>query len=344
MLFDRRQRRWAAGALALTVVGALLVEAFWRSTLAHVADLRLAGEVSGIRPSEDLIEALLRHIPDFAIAAVVAVLALRATRSFRDALFFGFCAAAGLLVLVQNAQSWGILSLHAGAAVAAELALGAEAVRVGRLGRPSLGRGAPLLLAALVLPTIAHCTAALGLHAALATARAGESFGLPTFGEVRLVQLWSPGEHALAKAYLESLRDGARLLARLDPKPSRVSVLDFANGLSAGLGLPPARGDSAWLHWGRNVDERHFIAPEALFGDVGVLMVPKWGVNHAPLFDLYGPYVVRAFRPVGESAGWTAYVRNEPPVPRQVAGAAVLQRPRDNDVGAHAAQNRSLGR
>jgi hypothetical protein len=68
------------------------------------------------------------------------------------------------------------------------------------------------------------------------------------------VRLWSPGEHGLAKAYLDSLRDGAQALAGLEPEPTRVAVLDFANGLSAGLGLSPPRGDSAWLHWGRNVD------------------------------------------------------------------------------------------
>jgi hypothetical protein len=79
--------------------------------------------------------------------------------------------------------------------------------------------------------------------------------------------------------------------------------------LSAGLGLAPPRGDSAWLHWGRNVDDAHHIPPEELFGGVEVLMVPKWGVNHAPLFQLYGAYVQQTFEPVRETAGWTVHRR-----------------------------------
>jgi hypothetical protein len=39
------------------------------------------------------------------------------------------------------------------------------------------------------------------------------------------------------------------------------------------------------------------------------MMVPKWGVNHAPLFELYGPYVGQAFEPVRETAGWTVHRR-----------------------------------
>src|SRR3712207_4145585 len=42
MLFDSRGRRWAAGALGLTLVCGLAVEAFWQSSLAYLADLRLA--------------------------------------------------------------------------------------------------------------------------------------------------------------------------------------------------------------------------------------------------------------------------------------------------------------
>jgi hypothetical protein len=312
MLFDSRQRVWAAIAMVLTLVTGLVVEAFWRSTLAHIGDLMLASRVSGARPLADLIEVGLRHLPDFAFFTMLAGFALWHSRSLRDALFFGFCAGAGVLIANQNAQPWGIISLHAGAAVAAELLLRSDAQRTSVAGSspiPRFSAGAPLLFLAIVLPTLIHCLVALGLHTALAVGRAGESFGLPQLERVRLVRLWSPGEHGLSHAYLESLRDGARALTGLEPKPTRVSVLDFANGLSAGLGLPPPRGDSAWLHWGRNVDEVHHTPPEQLFADVDILMVPTWGVNPAPLFALYGPYVQQAFRPIRETAGWTVYRR-----------------------------------
>jgi hypothetical protein len=317
MLFDARQRVWAAMAIVVTLVTGLIVEAFWRSTFAHVADLILASRVSGARPLADLIEVGLRHLPDFAFFSMLAGFALWRTRSLRDALFYGFCAGAGVLVANQNAQPWGIISLHAGAAVAAELLLRSDAHRTSvaaSSGNPRFSAGAPLLFLAIILPTLIHCLVALGLHTALALGRAGESFGDESAGlakleRVRLVRLWSPGEHGLSHAYVESLRDGARALTGLEPEPTRVSVLDFANGLSAGLGLPPPRGDSAWLHWGRNVDGAHHIPPEELFADVDIMMLPKWGVNHAPLLALYGPYVQQAFRPIRETAGWTVYRR-----------------------------------
>jgi hypothetical protein len=312
MLFDSRQRISAAGAIAATLVAGLVVEVFWRSSLAHVADLMLASRISGARPLADFIEVFLRHLPDFAFFAMLAGFALWRTRSLRDLLFFGFCSGAGVLIAVQNAQPWGIISLHAGAAVAAELLLRSETQEPGVGSVPASARlaaGAPLLFLAIILPTLVHCVAALGLHTALAAGQAGESFGLKNLERVRLVRLWSPGEHGLAKAYLDSLRDGARALSDLEPKPTRVSVLDFANGLSAGLGLPPPRGDSAWLHWGRNVDDAHHIPPDDLFGGVEIMMVPKWGVNHAPLFELYGSYVQQGFEPVRETQGWTVYRR-----------------------------------
>lgn len=312
MLLDARQRAWAAAALVLILTAAIVIEALWRSSLAHVADLMLASKVSGARPIGDLVEVVLRHIPDFAFFAVLATLAVRRTRRLLDLLYLGFCVGAGVLIANQNSQPWGIISLYAGAAVAAELLLRSEREQAsGRSGLrgPQLATGAPLLFLAIVLPTLLHCIVALLLHTALALRHAGESFGIAKLERIRLVRLWSPGEHGLSKAYLESLRDGARALEGLEPKPTRVSVLDFANGLSAGLGLPPPRGDSAWLHWGRNVDDAHHIPPEDLLGGVEVLMVPKWGVNHAPLFHLYGAYVQQAFEPVRETTSWTVHRR-----------------------------------
>jgi hypothetical protein len=153
---------------------------------------------------------------------------------------------------------------------------------------------------------------ALGLHAGLAAARAGEPFGLPGFERVRLALLWSPGDHAFSTAYLASVRDGARLLATLPEKPRNVSVLDFANPFSAGLGLDPPRGDNAWLHWGRNVDAAHFLPPERLFAGVQVVMDPKWGINSEPLRGLYGDYIRTAFEPLRESDAWVVRQRRQP--------------------------------
>jgi hypothetical protein len=155
---------------------------------------------------------------------------------------------------------------------------------------------------------------ALGLHTALAATHTGEPFGLPRFGQLRLTTLWVPGDRSFMTDYLESIRAGARLLDDLPETPERVSVLDFANPFSAGLGLPPPRGDNAWLHWGRNVDDRHHIPPERLLGDVDVLMVPKGGINDVPLRNLYGAYIREAFEPVRETGRWNVYRRRAPKV------------------------------
>ncbi len=313
MLFDRSQRRWAAGAIGLTLLAGLVIEAFWQSSLAHLADLVLTSRVSGSRGFVDLAIGFLRHLADYVMLGIFAALVLWRTRSLRDFLFFGLCTGPGLLIQNQNSQPWGIITIHAGAAVAAEILLRLESGRQ-EPGRNalSLAAGAPLLLMALLLPTGLHCFMALGLHAGLAAARAGEPFGLPGFERIRLALLWSPGDHAFSTAYLASVRDGARLLAALPEKPRNVSVLDFANPFSAGLGLDPPRGDNAWLHWGRNVDAAHFLPPEQLFAGVQVLMDPKWGINSEPLRGLYGEYVRTAFEPLRESDSWVVRQRRQP--------------------------------
>ncbi|HLM39332.1 MAG TPA: hypothetical protein VK434_07015 [Microvirga sp.] len=313
MLFDRSQRRWAAGAIGLTLLAGLAIEAFWQSSLAHLADLMLTSRVSGSRGFVDLAAGFLRHLADYVMLGIFVALVLRRTRSLRDLLFFGLCAGPGLLIQNQNSQPWGIITLHAGAAVAAEILLRLEDRRQEPGSNPPpLAAGAPLLLLALLLPTGLHCLMALGLHAGLAAARAGEPFGLPGFERVRLALLWSPGDHAFSTAYLASVRNGARLLATLPEKPRNVSVLDFANPFSAGLGLDPPRGDNAWLHWGRNVDAAHFLPPERLFAGVQVVMDPKWGINSEPLRGLYGDYIRTAFEPLRESDAWVVRQRRQP--------------------------------
>jgi hypothetical protein len=312
MLLDRTQRRWAAAALAITVAVGLVVEAFWGATAAHIADLMLAGKVSGMKGSiPDLGYAFLGNLADYVLFSLVAGLALWRTRSLRDLLFYGFCAVAGFLLVRQNFQGWGIITLHAGAAVAAEMLL-----RPGRA--PVQGErwaaAAPVLVLILLLPTIVHFAMALGLHAALASTRAGQDFGLPRFERVRLVNLLSPGDYVPSAKYLKTLEDGARALAEVDPKPGHVFVLDFINPFSAGLGLQPARGDSSWQHWERNFDETHFIPPEQLFEDVRIVMDPKWSVEEYTtngLRQVYGPYLEANFELVHETEYWKLYVARE---------------------------------
>ncbi len=311
MVTDRAQRRWALGGLALVLLTGVLVELVWRSTLAHVSDLLLTSRVSGARGLVDWVLGFLRHLADYVLFGIVAALTLWLRRSWRDLVFFGFCGGVGLLIMAQNSQPWGILTLHAGAAAGAELLMRAFALHRQTW---SLARGAPALVLALVLPTAVHCLLALLLHARLAFGRAGAPFGLPGYAGVHLAELWSPGDRAFSTAYLASVRDGATLLEGL-PQARRVSVLDFANPYSAGLGLVPARGDNAWLHWGRNVDEEHHLSGEQLLGGVEFLMEPKWGINNIPLHNLYGDYIRAAFEPIRESEFWIVHRRRAASIP-----------------------------
>jgi hypothetical protein len=314
MLVAAPQRAWAAPALAATAATVLVVEMFWRSSAAHLADIALAGEVSGgVRSLEDLVFAALRHLADYCLFALVVGLALWRTRSLQDFIFYAFCAVAGLLLMVQNSQPWGIITLHAGTVVAAERLLRSAHAQPGPERRP-FAAAPPLLVLALLLPTIVHCALALGLHAALAGARAGQPFGPGPLARISLPRLWSSDQYDFSARYLASVQDGARALSRL-PSPSHVLVLDFANPFSAGLGLAPPRGDSSWLHWGRNVDDAHHLPPEELFRDVRIVMEPKWGINVEPLRRLYGDHIAAHFDTVRETSDWTLHVARPRPRP-----------------------------
>ena len=318
LLLSPRQRGWAAAALAIVVAMALVIEAFWRSTAAYVADVLLASEVSGgIRGTPiDWFNTFSMNLTDAVLFALLAGLALWRTRSFRDLLFYSFCAVAGFLLINQNFQNWGMITLFAGGAVAAETLLRADFRRVpGHQRRAAIA--APWLMIAFVLPTAIHCAIALGLHGFLASKRSGESFPLPNFESVRLVDLWSPSDYRFGANYLNSLRNGTQALNDLVADPSRVFVMDFVNPFSAGLGLAPPRGDSSWQHWGRNLNNEHFVPPEELLADVKVVMEPKYPVErwtYDGLKRAYLPYVWDNFDFAGENVDWWVFVaRDRPP-------------------------------
>jgi len=314
-----RHRRWAAGSIAITGICCLVIEALWQSTSLYFADLAMSAEVSGSRGLTNLAIMFIRNLADYILIGIFIALVLRRTRKVQDLLFFGFCTLPGLLIQNQNSQPWGILTLHAGAVVAAEMLLRFDERNSGReTPSPLLSAGVLLFLMAMIVPIILHCFLALGWHTTLAMARSGRAFDLPKFAEIRLISPWLSGEKTLMHTYLESIEDGAHALENLSEAPRKVSVLDFSNPFSAGLDLPPPRGDSAWLHWNRNIDTSHFTPPERYFADVETLMLPKWGINNVPLRELYGTYIDAAFEPLRESESWTIYRRRT----REIAAKA----------------------
>ncbi len=303
MATDREARRWALPALLAVAATGGIVELFWRSSFAHIADLLQTARVSGPTRVFKVFGGLLHHIPDFALASVFAAALLHSRGGIRDALFLAFCGFVGLWILQQNAQPWGVISLHAGAAVAAEFVMREDDLAGGRDG--VMPRAMPLLLLAILLPTIVHCSVALGLHTVVAWGGDHRPVPLPRFTDVRVAKLWSGGDPVFADRYLQSIADGTEALRTMNPSPSRVMVLDFSNPFSAGLGLRPPSGDIAWMHWNRNLNDRDHPAPEDLFGGSLIVMEPRWGINNAQLRTLYGDYVDEHFPIIRETAEWT---------------------------------------
>jgi hypothetical protein len=223
------------------VTSVAVVELFWRGTAAHVADvaqvLRIGGVVRG--SAGQIFDHLLINFADYVFLGLLAVLALRVTRSLRDAAFYGFCAVAGFLLINQNFQTWGIVAIHAAAAVAAErIVRHAESAAEPTERGWSRAAGAQLVFIALVLPTIVHCTIPLTLHAVAATARAGDDIAFPNMKGVRVANLWTPGEYGALTAEVAAVRDGVEALARLDPSQP-------ASPLSTSR--TPSRWRSAWF-------------------------------------------------------------------------------------------------
>jgi len=284
----------------------LLAELVWRGSMAHVEDLFAAARVSGERNVDALVWALLNNLSDVLLALLLGGIALYRTRSLVDLLFYGLCLLGGVLILSQNAHSWGIITLFAAAAVAAETLL-----RRGELRRAFTG--APLLFLLMVLPAIPRQVMVLLTYSGLAFGNFGVPLGLPNFADVRFGRIWSAGDNGFTELYIGSFPEGVALLEGLDQPPERVLVLDFSNPFTAGMGLQPPRGDLSWMHWGRNIDGTHYLPPEQLFGDAAIVMVPEIGINSAQLENLYGLYLDTYFDLARKTEGWKVYRARKAP-------------------------------
>lgn len=304
MLTDRQQRLAVALALATCGVSAVLVELVWRGSLTYVADLQLAADVSGDLPDlQRLVTIVLQNLADIAVYLIFAAALLISRRRCRDWLFAGFCLGAGILIIEQNFQAVGILTLTAGAAV--------MAVRLSEKPRTSaVAWGLPLLLAILMLPVAVQYSLTLLLHTGLAITRQAEPMPMPGFEAVHLARLSNDGLFQNFSRYNRSLADGAAALVQMEPE--RVVVFDFVGPFTAGLALPPARGDYPWYHWGRTLDDTVYPPADEILADAQVIMEPKAPIEFwtaAGMRRIYAPYLDANFRLVRETADWRIYAR-----------------------------------
>lgn len=308
MLTDRHQRRWVAYALALTLAAGLCIEAIWRGSAIYVEDLRMASAVSGTLPGGKLKDLVSRNFSDMVAFMILSAALLVLARRLRDFLFLGLCLGSGVLIIEQNFQIVGILTLAAGAAIAGERLLRTPLVQE----RRTIAAAAPMLVAVLMLPASVGNLANLGLHAAYALGGGGEQIPLPKFEGITLVRTLGPGAFDRFRRYIGTMADGRAALEALDPPAQRVAVMDFANPFSAGLGLAPPKGDYPWYHWGRTINAADFPPAEQIFADADIVMQPKAPIERFTgrgMADLYAGYLRDHYRPVADTRDWIVYRR-----------------------------------
>jgi hypothetical protein len=314
MLLSREQRRWAAIALAATAALTLGLEIMWGLPSGYIRDLVQTAYASGAVQggSGKLLESLADNLFDYGAFALAAALATFVLRDWRLAAFLAFCAAAGLLIQNQNFQVSGIVTLATGAAVAAE-ALGRQAQRDHRGVPPAARAAAFVLLAALIVPTVAGRAAALGTHLWLAGTKPAHRFALPRLDRVILAETGTAFDTEYSAKYAATLDDGAGALA-LTTSRGPVVVLDFANAFSVGFGYLPAQGDYLVSMFGRTFDMDHFLAAEITLKHARVVMAPKWSLDPPgtdAFLNLYAAYLAKNFVETEGSLYWRIYRRRD---------------------------------
>ncbi|MBU1317076.1 MAG: hypothetical protein KJ947_00345 [Alphaproteobacteria bacterium] len=308
MTTDRRQQRWVALAIALTALVLLAVELLWGGTSTYLQDSWQAMRET----SADYLQLGVAHLADFLLLSLLAGLGLWRRWSVRDFVFFIFCGAAGLWLLSQNVQGWGIISIHAAAAVAAQRLLqqmdeGSEAYEGAFVNRS----GVKLFFLAFVLPTALHCAMALALHAGAATVRAGQALELPRLSGIRLADLWTGGDFGGGRWYLSTVEDGLSLLARQDKPIGRLAVVGAVDAFSPVLDLPPGDGDGGGvvdLRW----SGMEAVSPQRALAGAETILFRNPGDTPVGAAALYLDFAARNFSRVGESQHWILFRRNQP--------------------------------
>ncbi|MCF6371272.1 hypothetical protein [Rhizobium halophilum] len=314
MITDSRQRSWTALALAVIAALVLIVELLWGGSSTYVRDAwqEMLGRDNFGTELQRLLEAGVAHLADLLLLSLIAGLALWRRWRLRDFVFFLFCSIAGLWLLSHNVQRWGIISIHAAAAVAAERLLREmDDTADGGEGAFANVSGVKLYFLAFMLPTILHCGMALVLHAGAATVRAGQAVELPHMTSMRLADLWTGGDFGSSRWYLSTVEDGLSLLDRQDEPVGRLAVAGSVDVFSAALDLPRSNSGLNDLRW-QNVGDDDFARPARTLADADTVIFRNPGdAPVGPAAD-YLAYVTANFSKVEESQHWILFRRNLP--------------------------------
>jgi hypothetical protein len=130
-------------------------------------------------------------------------------------------------------------------------------------------------------------------------------------------------------SYAVAANDGLRLLRRHVRPEDRLFVMDAYNPFTYALGLRHPRGDAAWWHYGRVIDERHCPPPQRVLRDVTVVLQPKLMSKSTTEFmlKLFGPAVEAGFDKVDESTLYILYRRKNQAGPRVLTQQPVYHPP-----------------
>jgi len=312
MLTDNRQRRWAAVALGGTIIVAGLVELVWRGSLTYLADSLQAFAAGGYLRGTPVqrLEHFLGNLADYILLALLAGLLFWRNFRLRDLAFVLLCGVAGFWLINQNDQRWGILAIHAAAAVLAERLLrdmtGPPSQPMGPVVNPA---GVQLYFFAFLFPTMVHCTIALFLHAGTAVINGGQALALPRLEAVRLADLWTAGEFGGSNWYLDLVRDGLIGLEGLESDPGRIAVLGGPNPNPLILDSAPPAGDVAQMRWGATHNVAEHLAPEEMLGGVDTVMERLAAGGIGDLGAVYLPYVQDNFEVRATTRDWRIYGR-----------------------------------
>jgi len=320
--------RW----LSWTVIGGLAIaNAFAPYNMPYVMDILNAAAAGGVRSGVQLhLNKFLTHpleVAPYVAATMVALWLWRTGRApLRLPVAMGFLVLSGLMLLSQNAQTFG---LPVGIVIVF-LLYGQLAEQTGPHGSPAM---TPALLALMVFPVLSTATAALSLAGYRFNAAQNEKIfvvdrtnlkGLAVPAEpAGLLSVFSErsaGPAMLNRAravdpryeltqyeYIETLLEAADFLSEPGRRRGGIVLLDQVNPLPFMLGVEPARDGNLWSGLGAPPQPA-----DGLFDDAEHVLVPKFPTyslwtNKA--VALYRDYIAAHFAARQETRSWIIYSR-----------------------------------
>ena len=336
-----RVRRSALVALGAALAGAVLVGLLWRGTGTYLADIGVAAQASGaVRGTLfTLSRTVLENFTScLLLAAAVAIAFARGARL--DFLLLALAmGGAGVVLLNQNAQPSGILTMLPAAVVATLAPRRADAA-----GPPaSTSLGSIVLLLVIGVPFALTATVALGYHAVKAVRanpadpraqldrlfvpdRKPPSAALSADdidaiyrrggGDLAVLnQLGVAGMPEGERSYLHTVYDGIDLLRGNRSLAGSTFVFDMANPFNALLDRDPPRRVDAWNHDGRTFSATVYRPAQEMFSDVDVVLIPRKPRTLATtllLDQVYGNHIRSQYQLVTSSTYWHAWVKSRP--------------------------------